>query len=222
MQLTQSLCNTHRFGPRYLSPQRITWAPRGVTDPISWAMKNLKMSKMHLTAIGEQGNFSRMLGGCCSVAQSCLTFCSPLDWSMPRSIILHYLFELAQTHVHWIDDAIQASHPLLFPSPPVFNLPQHQSFPMSQLFAPGGQSFSFSISPSNEYTGLVSLRIDWYDLLTVQGILKSLLQHHSSKASILWHSTFVIVQLLNPYMTTRKNHSFDKMGLCGQSNASVF
>ena len=124
--------------------------------------------------------------------------------------------------IHWVSDAIQPSHPLSSPSPPVFNLPQHQSFPMSQLFAPGGQSFSFSISPSNEYTGLVSLRIDWYDLLTVQGILKSLLQHHSSKASTLWHSTFVIVQLLNPYMTTRKNHSFDKMGLCGQSNASVF
>ena len=93
---------------------------------------------------------------------------------------------------------------------------------MSQLFASGGQSFSFSISLSNEYTGLVSFRIDWFDLLTVQGTHKSLLQHHSSKASILRHSAFVIVHLSHPYMTTGKNHSFDKMGLCWQSNAFAF
>ena len=70
-------------------------------------------------------------------------------------------------------------------------------------------SFSFSISPSNEYSGLISFRIDWLDLLVVQGTLKSLLQHHSSKASILWCSAFFIVQLSHPYMTTGKNHSFD-------------
>ena len=70
-------------------------------------------------------------------------------------------------------------------------------------------SFSFSISPSNEYSGLISLRMDWLDLLAVQGTLKSLLQHHSSKASILWHSAFFMVQLSYPYMTTEKNHRFD-------------
>ena len=77
---------------------------------------------------------------------------------------------------------------------------------MSQLFASGGQrikSFSFSISPSNEYSGLISFRIDWFDLLAVQGTLKSLLQHHSSKASILWHSAFFMVQLSHPYMDER-------------------
>ena len=79
---------------------------------------------------------------------------------------------------------------------------------MSQLFASGGQSiksFSFSISPSNEYSGLISFRMDWLDLLAVQGTLKSLLQHHSSKAPILWPSAFFIVQLSHPYMNTGKN-----------------
>ena len=87
------------------------------------------------------------------------------------------------------------------------SFPASGSFPMSQFFKSGGQSiksFSFSISPSNEYSGLISFRIDWFDLLAVQGTLKSILQHHSSKASILWHSAFFIVQLSHPYMTTGK------------------
>ena len=83
-------------------------------------------------------------------------------------------------------------------------------------------SFNFSISPSNEYSGLISFRIDWFDLLAVQGTLKSLLQYYSSKASILWCSTFFMVQLSHPYMTTGKNHSFDYMDLCQQSNVSDF
>ena len=86
------------------------------------------------------------------------------------------------------------------------SLPASGSFPMSQLFAWGGQSigFSFSISPSNEHPGLITFRMDWLDLLAVQGTLESLLQHHSSKASILWHSAFFIVQLSHPYVTTGK------------------
>ena len=82
-----------------------------------------------------------------------------------------------------------------------------ESFPMSQLFASGGQSIGVSASassPSNEHPGLISFRMDWLDLLAVQGTLKSLLQHHSSKASVLWHSAFFIVQLSHPYMTTVK------------------
>ena len=89
------------------------------------------------------------------------------------------------------------------------SFPASGSFPMSQFFASGGQSigsFRFSISPSNEYSGLISFRMDWLDLLAVQGNLNSLLQHHSSKASILQHSVFFIVQLSHPYW---KNHSFD-------------
>ena len=87
------------------------------------------------------------------------------------------------------------------------SFPASGSFQMSQLFTSGGQSigsFSFSISPSNEHSGLISFRMDWLDLLAVQGILKSLLQHHSSKASILWCSAFFIVQLSHPYLTTGK------------------
>ena len=91
------------------------------------------------------------------------------------------------------------------------SFPASGSFQISQLFASSGQSigFSFTISPSNEYSGLISFRMDWLDLLVVQGTLKSLLQHHSSKASILRHSAFFTVQLSQPCMTTGKNHSFD-------------
>ena len=96
------------------------------------------------------------------------------------------------------------------------SFPASGSFLMSQLFTSGGQylSFSFNISPSNEYSGLISFKIDWFDLLAVQGTLKTLLQHHSSKDSILQCSTFFMVQLSHPYMTTGKNHSLDYIDLC--------
>ena len=113
----------------------------------------------------------------------------------------HQLPELTQTHVHQVGDAIQ-SHPLSSPSP-TFSLSQHQGF-FLRIRWPKYWSFSFNISPSNEYPGLISFRMDWLDLLAVQGMLKSLLQHHSSKASILWHSAFFVVQLSHPYMTTGK------------------
>ena len=83
-------------------------------------------------------------------------------------------------------------------------------------------NYSFSINPSNKYSGLISFRMDWLDLLAVQGTLKSLLQHHSSKASILLRSAFFIVQLLHPYMTTGKNHSFEYTDICQQSDISAF
>ena len=121
---------------------------------------------------------------------------------------VHYqLPELAQTHVHPVGDAIQPSHPLLSPSPPAYELSQHRVFSNESVLHvrwPKYWSFSFNISPSNEYSGLISFRMDWFDLLAVQGTLKSLLQHHSSKASILWSSSFFIVQLSHPYMTTGK------------------
>ena len=100
--------------------------------------------------------------------------------------------------------------------------PASGSFPMSQLFASGGQSTGASASVSNEYSRLISFRIDWLDLLAVQGTLKSLLQHHSLKASILRHSAFFAVQLSHLYVTTEKNHSFDYMDICQQSNVSAF
>ena len=142
-----------------------------------------------------------------SVAQSCLTLYDPMNYSTPGLPVHHQLPEPSQTRVHWVGDATQPSHPLSSPSPPAFSPSQHQG--LSDELAlhfrwPKYWSFSFSISPSNEYTGLISFRIDWFDLLAVQGTLKSLLQHHSSKASILWHSAFFTVQLSYPYVTTGK------------------
>ena len=107
----------------------------------------------------------------------------------------------------WVGDAIQPSQPLSSPSPPAFNLSQHQGlfkWVSSSIRWPNYWSFSFNISPSNEYSGLISFRMDWLDLLAVQGTLKSLLQHHSSKALILWCSAFFTVHISHPYMTTGK------------------
>ena len=138
------------------------------------------------------------------VAQSCPTLCDPMDCSRPGSPVHHQLLELAQTHVHPVGGTIQPSHPLSSPALPAFNLSHLRVFSNESVLRirwPKYWSFSFSISPSNEYSGLIFFRKDWLDLLAVQGTLKSLLQHHSSKASILQHSAFFIVQLSYPYMT---------------------
>ena len=119
-----------------------------------------------------------------------------MDCSTPGFPVHHQLLELAQTHVHQVGDAIQPTHPLSRPSPPAF--PESGPFPVSQFFTSGSQSIGASaspISPSNEYSGLISFRMDWFDLLAVQETVKSLLQHYSSKASILQRSAFFMVQL---------------------------
>ena len=134
---------------------------------------------------------------------SCVRLCDPMDCSTPGLPAHHQLPEFTQTHAHWIGDANQPSHTLLSPSLPAFRVFSNES--VLCIRWPKYCSFSFSISPSNEYSRLISLRMDWLDLLAVQGTLKSLLQHHSSEASILWHSAFFIVQLSHPYMTTRYN-----------------
>ena len=133
--------------------------------------------------------------------------CDPMDCSIPGFPVLHHLPEFAQTHVHWVGDAIQPSYPLLPASAPALSLSQHQVFSSESALCirwPKYWSFSFSISPSTEYSELISFRMDWVDLLAVQGTLKTLLQHHSLKASVLWHSAFFMVQLSHPYMTTGK------------------
>ena len=125
-----------------------------------------------------------------SVTQSCLTLCSPMDCSTPAFPVHHQLLEFAQTHVHLVSDAIQPSHPLSSPYPPAFSLSQHQGLfqGVSSLHQVAKiLEFQLHISPSNEYSGLISCRMDWLDLLAIQGTLKSLFQHHSSKASLLWH-----------------------------------
>ena len=130
-----------------------------------------------------------------------------MNHSTPGLPVHHQLLESTQTHVHHVGDVIQPSHPLSSPSPPALNLSQHEGFFKWVSFSHQVVkywSYRFNISPSKEYPGLMFFRMDWLDLLGVQGTLKSLLQHHSSKASILWHSAFFGVPLSHPYMTTGK------------------
>ena len=130
-----------------------------------------------------------------------------MNRSMPGLPVHHQLLESSQTQVHRVGDAIQPSHPLLSPSPSASIFPSIRVFSNESAFRIRWSkywSFSFNISPSNEHPGLISFRMDWLDLLAVQGTLRSLLQRHSSKASILWCSAFFIVQLSHPYMTTGK------------------
>ena len=139
-----------------------------------------------------------------SVALSCPTLCDPMGCSMPSFPVHYQLPEFGQTHVHQVSDAIQTSHPLsvLLLLPSIF--PSIRVFSNESVLCIVGQSIGVSASAS----GLISFRTDWFDCFAVQRTLKNLLQHHSSKASILWCSAFVIVQLSHPYMTTEKNHSF--------------
>ena len=123
-----------------------------------------------------------------SVAQSCHTLCNPMDCSTAGFPVHHQLLELAQTHVHQRVDATQTSHPLSSPSHPPAIFPSIRVFSNESVLCirwPEYWSLSFSICPSSEYSGLISCRIDWFDLLAFQGTLKSLLQHHSSKTSVL-------------------------------------
>ena len=140
--------------------------------------------------------------------------------------VYHQLPELSQIPVHQINrDAIQPSHPLSSPSPPTFNLSQHQVFSNESVLHirwPKYWSISFIISPSYEYSGLISFRMDWLDLLVVQGTLKNLLQHHSSNASILQHSTFFIVQLSHLYMTTGKTIAWTRWTFVGKVMSLLF
>ena len=129
----------------------------------------------------------------------------PMDCSTPGLPVLHYLPEFAQTCVLWVSDTVQPSHPLSPPSPPAFSLSQHQGlFQWFGSWWPNYRSFSFSNSASIEHSGLIFFRIDWFDLHVVQGTLKSLLQCHSLKASILWRLAYFMVQFSHLYMTTGK------------------
>ena len=164
--------------------------------PINIGMLNIGMDKEDVVCI-----YNGILSSVQSL--SCVRpFATPMDCSMPGYPVHHQLPELTQTHVHWVSDAIQPS----------------RSLSLSKWVSSSHQvakywSFSFSISPSSEYSGLISFRMDWLDLLAVQGTLKSLLQHHGSKASILWRSAFFIVQLSHPYMTTGKTKALTRWTL---------
>ena len=155
-----------------------------------------------------------LLSWLCSVTQSCPTLCNPINCSTPSFPVP----EFAETHVHCVSDSIQPSHPWSSPFLPSI-------FPSIRVFAnksplrmrwPKYWSFSFSISPSNEQPGLISFRMDWLDLPALQGTLKHLLQHHSSKASILQRSAFFTVQLSHPYMTTGKTITLTRWTFVGK------
>ena len=149
-----------------------------------------------------------------SVAQSCLTLCDPMNHSTPGLPVHYQLLESTQTHVHWVGDAIQPSHPLSSPSPPSIRVFSNES--VLRIRWPKYWSFNFNISPSNEHPGLISFRMDCLDLFVVQGTLKSLLQHHSSKASILQLSAFFVVQLSHLYMTTGKTIALTRWTFVGK------
>ena len=147
-----------------------------------------------------------------TVTQSCPTLCNAMDCSMPGLPVYHQILEFTQSHAHWIGDTIKPYHPLSSPSPSTLIFPSIRVFSNESVLWirwPKYWSFSFSISPSNEYSELISFRIDWLDLLAVQGTLKSLLQQYSSKASILWSSDFFIVNTYIHICLRKKKHSFD-------------
>ena len=160
-----------------------------------------------------------------SITQSCPTLYNPMDCSTPGFPVHHQLPEPAQTHVHWVGDAIQLSHHLSSLSPPAFSLSQHQGLfqwvrslhQVAKVLELQLQHQSF-----NEYSGLIFFRMDWLGLLAVQGTLKSLLQHHSSKASIFLVLSFLHSPTLTSIHDHWKNHNLDQMDLCWQSNVSAF
>ena len=161
-----------------------------------------------------------------SVAQSCLTPCDPMNCSMPGLPVHHHHQLLESTQTHAIESVIPFNHLIL--CRPLLLLPS--IFPSIRVFSsesalctrwPKYWSFNFNISPSNEHPGLISFRMDWLDLLAVQGPLKSLFQHHSSKASILLPSTFFIVQLSHPYMTTGKTIAWTRCNFVGKEMSHI-
>ena len=161
-----------------------------------------------------------------SVARLCPTLCNPVNCRTPGLPVYHQLPAFTQTHVHWVGDAIQPYHPLSSPSPP-----NPQSFPASGSFSSESAlhimwtkywSFSFNISPSNEHPGLICFSMRWLNLLAVQGTLKSLLQNHSWKASILQCSALFIVQLSHPYMTTGKTIALTRRTFVGKVISLLF
>ena len=160
---------------------------------------------------------------CHLVTKWCLTLCDPTNWSTPGFPVFHCLLEFVQLHVHWVSDDLLPSHPLLPPSPLASIILSMRVFSNdSTLHFRWPKYWNFSISPFNEYSGLISFRMDWFDLLAVQGTLKSLLQHHNSNALILQRSAFFMVQHSHLYITTRKKHIFDYMDLCWQNDATAF
>ena len=143
-----------------------------------------------------------------------------MDCSTPGLPVYHQLPEFTQTHVHWVSDAIQPSHPLLSPFPPAFIFPQHQG--LFQCVGSSHQVAKVLEFQLQQYSGLISFRIVWLDLLAVQGTLKGLLQHHSSRASILWRSAFFIVEFSHPYVNIGKTIALTRWTFVGKVMSLLF
>ena len=187
----------YQFGACEVWPLIRMWSPSGL--PKCALVIHTRVLAEKLTAVP--------LLSVNSGAQSCPTLCDPMNRSTPGLPVHHQPPEFTQTHVHQVGDAIQPSHPLSSPSPPALNLSQHQGLSNESTLRmrwPKYWSFCFSIRPSNEHPGLISFRMDWLGLHAVRGTLKSLLQYHSSKASVFLCSAFFTVHLSHPYMTLEK------------------
>ena len=210
-----------RFRPSFFFFLNFALAIRGLTNYKFFCSNSLK------PAINFARNCIESEMALCSISSvqslSWVRLCDPMDCSTPDFPVRHQLPELAQTHVHWVGDAIQSYHPLSFPSSLAFSLSQHRVFSNELVLRIRWPKYwSFSISPSNEYSGLISFRIEWLDLLAVQQTLKSILQHHSSKTSVLWHSAFFTVQLSHPYMTTGKTIALTRQTFVGKAMSLLF
>ena len=155
-----------------------------------------------------------------SVAQLCPTLCDPMDCNMPGLPVHYHLPEFTQTHVHWVGMPSTISSSVVPFSSCLQSFPASGSFQMSQLFTSGGQNIG--VSPSASVLPMIAFRMDWLDPLAVQGTLKSLLQHHSSKASALRHSALFMVQLSHPYMTTGKTIASTRWTFVGKVMLLLF
>ena len=203
-----NLCDTKQYLAQVSSQDIIfiineSWITEYEQSNTSWQLNNSSLGE---TIFSQKILYQNKFWFSSDQSLSCVQLCNPMDWSMAGFPVHHQLPGLAQTHVCWVSDANQPFHPLLSPSP-AFYLSQHQG--LFQGVSTSHQvakvlELQFSISLSNEHPGLISFRMDWLDLLAVQGTLKSLLQHHSSNASIFWYSAFFIVQLSHPYLMALK------------------
>ena len=176
--------NRTTWSRRFLSHKLIDWGP---------------FIKLYFCCPTTTSHLWSSIVCCCSVAHSCLTLCDPTDCSMPDFLFLHYLPEFAQTHVHWLSDGWM-NHFILYRPLPLLpsifpNINVFSNELALQIRRRKCWNFGFNISPSNEYSELISFRSDWFDLLAVQAALMCLLQHHSSKASVLQCSAFFMVQI---------------------------
>ena len=213
LQTPCNMCIRHQYGPWQYHTFIIKWVMAELALETRCYIYSLRPNILiNLHWISQTSHKSAMKKEATdqfsSITQLCPTLCNPMDCSKLDFLVHHQLLELAQTHLHWVGDDIQPSHPLSSPLLLPLIFPSIRVFSNESVLCirwPKYWSFSFSISPSNGYSGLISFRIDRIVLLAVQGALKSLPQHHSLKASSLWHSAFFIVQLSHPYTILEKS-----------------